>query len=836
MKLLRIQSIGLGGRDVEIDFTQAGPVACLFGENGAGKTTAFEAVLFALFGKGGSYSGSIADNARAGGDGRVVLSLDFEAGGKTYRVERDTRNAFSKPSSRATLEDVNGPIAGPNIGSVNAAIESLIGSHELALATWAAVRGAKGDLTTATGGDFTKRLGEIIGLDRWQDLSETIRDTMKDEAGALKHLDSTLATAPDWLARELAAVVRREDAKDAAELAANAAELAAVAAARAAAVLAQVESAGGADLGAVDRYESAKAAGEKLAEELARAADEHGKAQRASDSIPGLTEDVAALTAARANIERLEADEVKFRARDKWTARKRELIKEQDGARRELAALEATPGADAETIALAGTLEAEREAYKAALDRNKAVKERNDAAAETNRERADDRAAAGAKVQVAKESIRKLEARIAAAPVTPGEPDVCRECPLLKEFVRLPKDLESARESLAAAQAELAAVPADLELEALEDLAPIHERGAAAANAAKSVKAGAEAAEKAAKVRTAIKDRERTIDAHNAAEPPAVADPTDALREARRVEREKAGAEGKLERATADAAGLHAARERLSGIKAAADKAKAEIESLKALADAAKAQARDALKAVEDARKDKAATEKALADSRTALADATKAEAQAGADLRAARESKAAHEERRAEAEAKRETVRIQKILVEVFGATGIQSTLLDHAAAPLEDAMNSALDKLAAGELSALVRTQSAGKDGVVRADAGISILDSSSPTPRNADRFSGGEGDSIRAAARAAVLQWAASNRGATAEAFPLFVDEAGGNMDDERVEDFARTLQAFAPLFSQVLAVTPRADVAALFESRITLEPVGVSGVAVSYEGGK
>ena len=58
----------------------------------------------------------------------------------------------------------------------------------------------------------------------------------------------------------------------------------------------------------------------------------------------------------------------------------------------------------------------------------------------------------------------------------------------------------------------------------------------------------------------------------------------------------------------------------------------------------------------------------------------------------------------------------------------------------------------------------------------------------------------------------------------------------MDDERVEDFARTLQAFAPLFSQVLAVTPRADVAALFESRITLEPVGVSGVAVSYEGGK
>ncbi|MEG1583683.1 MAG: AAA family ATPase, partial [Anaerovorax sp.] len=99
---LSISAFGPYGSRTEVDFSQFGEqgVFLITGDTGAGKTTIFDAITYALF---GSVSGSTRtlDTLRshfAHGDTETFVELLFTHKGQTYRIKRSPQ--YERPKKR----------------------------------------------------------------------------------------------------------------------------------------------------------------------------------------------------------------------------------------------------------------------------------------------------------------------------------------------------------------------------------------------------------------------------------------------------------------------------------------------------------------------------------------------------------------------------------------------------------------------------------------------------------------------------------------------------------------------------------------------------------------
>ncbi len=124
----------------EIDFTKLGynGLYLITGETGAGKTTIFDAIMFALYGKASGdlrTDGSLFRSKYADIYAETYVELYFECNGRKYRVKRNPEYTRVKKSGEGTttqnsdaeLESLDGGPLIRNVTEVTNAIEKIIG-------------------------------------------------------------------------------------------------------------------------------------------------------------------------------------------------------------------------------------------------------------------------------------------------------------------------------------------------------------------------------------------------------------------------------------------------------------------------------------------------------------------------------------------------------------------------------------------------------------------------------------------------------------------------------------------------------------------------------------
>ena len=135
---LTMSAFGPYAGTTEIDFTRFGKkgLYLISGDTGAGKTTIFDAITFALFGEpsGTSRNTDMLRSKYADSRTPTVVKLEFEYDGKTYLIERNP--AYERPKERGegmTLQNANAslllpdgsPVAG--LKNVDAKIYEILG-------------------------------------------------------------------------------------------------------------------------------------------------------------------------------------------------------------------------------------------------------------------------------------------------------------------------------------------------------------------------------------------------------------------------------------------------------------------------------------------------------------------------------------------------------------------------------------------------------------------------------------------------------------------------------------------------------------------------------------
>ena len=140
MRPLRLTISGFGpyAGTQELDFSRLGTggLYLITGDTGAGKTTIFDAITYALFGEasGDSRDASMLRSKYAAPDTPTYVELTFDYGGKSYQVKRSpeytrakTRGTGNtKQAATAELIYPNGNVV-TKLKEVNTAIRDIIG-------------------------------------------------------------------------------------------------------------------------------------------------------------------------------------------------------------------------------------------------------------------------------------------------------------------------------------------------------------------------------------------------------------------------------------------------------------------------------------------------------------------------------------------------------------------------------------------------------------------------------------------------------------------------------------------------------------------------------------
>ncbi len=201
----------------ELDFDAVGRVNlfCICGKTGAGKTTIFDSIMLALYGKSGK--GNLADVVNLSRSSASV-TFDFSANGEVYRVERtikcrgekadksDKENAVERDAlikrsavSECTLYKAGAPIAKGE--EATAAIEEIVG---LAASEFKNVylleQGEYAEFLKLTPAKQTEVVGKIFSLTRFGEVYSRANDRMKAadaDAAAIQKSIETLGNVTD---------------------------------------------------------------------------------------------------------------------------------------------------------------------------------------------------------------------------------------------------------------------------------------------------------------------------------------------------------------------------------------------------------------------------------------------------------------------------------------------------------------------------------------------------------------------------------------------------------------------------------------------------------------
>lgn len=157
--------------------------------------------------------------------------------------------------------------------------------------------------------------------------------------------------------------------------------------------------------------------------------------------------------------------------------------------------------------------------------------------------------------------------------------------------------------------------------------------------------------------------------------------------------------------------------------------------------------------------------------------------------------------------------------LSQAFGKNGIQALMIENVLPQLEAQTNRILTRLTGNQLHVQFLTQKAGKGRSKKQTKLIDTLDiiiADTQGTRAYETYSGGEGFRINFAIRLALAKLLAQRAGTALQL--LIIDEGFGTQDAEGCERLISSINAIAPEFSCILAVTHMPQFKEAFQHRI------------------
>lgn len=156
-------------------------------------------------------------------------------------------------------------------------------------------------------------------------------------------------------------------------------------------------------------------------------------------------------------------------------------------------------------------------------------------------------------------------------------------------------------------------------------------------------------------------------------------------------------------------------------------------------------------------------------------------------------------------------------ILETAFGKDGIPALLIEEALPEIETQANEVLDRLSDGRMSVSFETERKYKD-ERRADKRptLDILISDASGRRDYELFSGGEAFRINFAIRLALSRVLAGRAGARLQT--LVIDEGFGSQDEEGRQRLIEAINLVSPDFAKILVITHLDELKDIFPSRI------------------
>ena len=205
-------------RQAELDFAGI-HVACLSGENGAGKSSLLDAITWALWGKT-ARSRRDDDLIRQGAD-EMAVDFAFRLGDNLYRVIRQRRGGKRGSTLLDFQVQDNGRWRSLSESSIRATEEKIVRILHLDYDTFvnsAFLRQGRADeFTVKTPAERKRVLSDILGLDVWQEYEERAKNRLVQIQSESRLNDMRLAEIDEELARRPEYEAQLEEARREAE-------------------------------------------------------------------------------------------------------------------------------------------------------------------------------------------------------------------------------------------------------------------------------------------------------------------------------------------------------------------------------------------------------------------------------------------------------------------------------------------------------------------------------------------------------------------------------------------------------------------------------------------
>ncbi len=194
---LKIEGFLSYQQPVEIDFTEF-DLACITGDNGAGKSSILDAMTWVLFGKARQSNESLINLQ----SDEAIVTFSFEYSGESYKIKRS--NKRGKPA-RLTLKTPELDLTERTTRDTQNKIEQILKiDYETFCHAVFFLQGDSDKFVTATPGKRKQVLFDILGLDAWEKFRQnaaaeikTIEKSMEQAQGSVQVLEEDIRRSPE---------------------------------------------------------------------------------------------------------------------------------------------------------------------------------------------------------------------------------------------------------------------------------------------------------------------------------------------------------------------------------------------------------------------------------------------------------------------------------------------------------------------------------------------------------------------------------------------------------------------------------------------------------------
>jgi exonuclease SbcC len=841
---LKIEGFLSYRQPVELDFSGFS-LACISGQNGAGKSSLLDAITWALFGRARKHDESVINTHPEVEAAEVTLDFDYE--GNRYRVQRTNPRGKTSSVEFSILSQAEGkerwkPLTERTLRDTDAKIaETLRMDYDTFINASFFLQGKADQFAVARPSERKQILSNILGLEVWETYRETAGRQRRRTEKEVRGLDGRL----NEIQTELDEGPQRKE--HLAELQARLAELEAQRKERAAA-LENVQRLGAAleeqrkllaTLGS--QLESATRSHERLEETLAQRREEQARFSETLGKADEIEQAYADWQAARQELEAMEEVAEQFRQHEalrhaplaEIQSEAARLEQEQQSLREQGAALEK---AQAEAADLEKQLKASREEAEAA----QAKLEQRQKLEEELRQLQAKQAEAKAENPRLRDEMHELKDRIDQLQVADGA--TCPLCgqPLaaderqrlidslstegtelgdrFRENKKLLETFESQLQQMGAQLADLKGVESALreatrradrlghQLETLDEQREAWEAGGAARLA--EIEAALAREDFAPDARKKLGEIDKELEA--------LGYDLEAHEKLRQAEQTGREAEADLRGLEQARAALGPIEREITGLEEQLAEQDAEIAHLTEAHDAAAAQFAAAEADLPD-----------LATAEAALHDMQEKENRLRLEVGGARQKVTVLEtlqERKAglveEREALSQRIADLRQLERAFGKDGVPALLIEQALPEIQETANDLLARLSDGRMSFRFETQRQFKD-ARREDfrETLDLVIGDSLGDRDYEMFSGGEAFRVNFAIRLALSKMLARRAGARLQT--LVIDEGFGSQDALGRQRLVEAINLVRDDFEKILVITHLEELKDVFPTRIEVE---------------